>query len=82
MFVSAEEPFLEPSRPPAPAVADLLRLRRRRADRLVPVPVPADADAVLGPLSPVELSVSEPSVESRGSLALSREPDPLPDPWR
>jgi len=36
----AEEPFLEPSRDSMPADADLLRLRRRRAERLVPVPVP------------------------------------------
>ena len=36
----AEEPFLEPSRASMPAVADLLRLRRRRAERLVPVPLP------------------------------------------
>ena len=39
----AEEPFLEPSHDSVPAVADLLRLRRRRAERLVPVPAPTAA---------------------------------------
>jgi hypothetical protein len=79
----AEEPFLEPSRDPEPAVADLLRLRRRRADRLVPVPVPAVA--VFAPLGPVALSASVPAVPavpSWDALALSRDPEPPPEPWR
>ena len=44
---SLVEPFRDPSRDPSPVAAAppavaLLRLRRRRAERLVPVPVPAD----------------------------------------
>ena len=66
---SAEEPFLEPSRDSVPAVADLLRLRRRRAERLVPVPVPPAAarepfvDAALSRASAVLSLVSEEAAE-------------------
>jgi hypothetical protein len=63
----AEEPFLEPSRDPAAEVVDLLRLRRRRAERLVPLPaaVPVPAAAALDPLDPAAFS---PSPVSRADL--------------
>jgi hypothetical protein len=62
------EPFLELSTDATPVVVALLRLRRRRADRLVPLPVPA-AVVVPAPLPPgsAELVESPPS----GLLRLS-----------
>ncbi len=44
------EPFPEPATDATPGVVALLRLRRRRAERLVPLPVPAVV--VLDPLLP------------------------------
>ena len=47
------EPLLEPSADATAVVAALLRLRRRRAERLVPLPVPAgEAPEPFGPASP------------------------------
>jgi hypothetical protein len=50
------EPLLELSTDATPVVVDLLRLRRRRAERLVPLPVPAvvvTAPLLPGPASSV-----------------------------
>jgi hypothetical protein len=77
------EPFLEPS-PAAPSlVVALLRLRRRRAERLVPEPVPAvvvvpepvPAAVITGPSEP-----SEPP--SSPSEVAARSPWPPRPPWR
>jgi hypothetical protein len=59
------EPFLEPSTDAAPVLVALLRLRRRRAERLVPLPVPAVAVPAAAPAAPaLELpALDEPSPE-------------------
>jgi len=74
---------MEPATDAAPVLVALLRLRRRRAERLVPLPVaaavvPAPLDpAGLAP-APFDTAGSEPSA----ALSLrSRPPPPPEDRW-
>jgi len=66
----AVDPFLESSGDPPPPVVDLLRLRRRRAERLVPAPVPAAC------------ALADPDPLDVGPAAGSRLAEPPPEPAR
>jgi hypothetical protein len=69
------EPFLEPSTGATPVVVALLRLRRRRAERLVPLPAPV----VVVPVAPPAPEL--PALESASPELpeLLRPPPPVDD---